>query len=121
VVINEGITCRYCNEPLVEAEATKIGEFFGPESIFYMHKHHAEEHKESRRAFDRSERNCNTCIHLQRIKHEKCLSGFLQGKCLSTPINHPYVDRFVSYGNIVFHPNDPMHMECYEPRFPEKT
>jgi hypothetical protein len=73
-----------------------------------------ENRKRDRYLFDVSEANCNTCIHLLRIKHEKCATGFLQGKCKSIPINHPYQHRFKDYDdNMIFHPNDPIHMECY--------
>lgn len=63
--------------------------------------------------FHESERNCNTCKHLQRVSHPKCPAGFLQGHCL----HHPYGTEFV----MKFHPKDPMHMRCYEPRLPKET
>jgi len=96
--------------------------------------------QESYIAFCDCEENCNTCKHLERVKHEKCRHGWLHGRCKSTPINHPYIEKprnwFFSFlwtialfvrkifflnlfwkVPITFHPDDPMYMECYESRF----
>lgn len=115
------VKCFYRKVDIPIEDAIKFGGFVdcGPDYVRYYHKDEIETHKQNRKAFDHSERNCNTCIHLQRIKHEKSPYGFLQGKCSSTPINHPYESWFSNYdGNLVFHPNDPLHLECYVPRNP---
>lgn len=70
--------------------------------------------KESYVAFCSFDANCNTCKHLERIKHPKCPHGMLWGKCKSKPINHPYKIRD---GVIMFHPHDCMLMKCYENRY----
>ena len=64
--------------------------------------------KKSKRMFDESEANCNTCKHLVRIKHAPRKDGQLQGTC-------PAVGT-----ELMFHPDDHMGMPCYEQR-PEKT
>lgn len=57
------------------------------------------------RAFHENDANCNTCKHLQRVKHEKCKFGFLEGRCIAHGMS------------MRFHPDDPMLMPCYEPRW----
>ncbi len=61
--------------------------------------------KYSRRCFDEDEANCNTCKFLQRTKHDKRVDGRLLGICQ------------LSGQPIKFHPDDPMHMDCYVPRW----
>lgn len=76
-------------------------------------------HKESVKCFHESEANCNTCMHLERLKHTKTTSGFLHGKCKSEQKQfdaHPYKNRFD--GDVmIFHPHDPMNMPCYKSRW----
>jgi len=110
------VKCLYGRNLIPIEESIKVGSFCGGPYSFFMHKSRVEEHKESRKLFDQNDRNCNTCIHLQRVKHKKEPTGFLTGICKSTPINHPYKLR--SDGTMIFHPEDPMHMACYEPRNP---
>lgn len=76
--------------------------------------------KDSFRTFADSEANCNTCKHLVRVPHEKSRDGFLRGQCLNRLRKweaHPYVNSFAEYGCMIFHPDDPMHMPCYESRW----
>lgn len=72
--------------------------------------------KASVKAFDESERNCNTCLRLNRIPHAKDQTGFLHGECESSKPNHPYKHRFKDYGHMIFHPEDWMGMICWQPR-----
>ncbi len=71
-----------------------------------------------RRAFDESEGNCNTCKNLIRVTAPKCKFGFLKGVCAHHPSvlsdRNPnlWIDPIMR-----FHPNDPMHMACYVPRW----
>ena len=62
-------------------------------------------HKQQLIAFHESEANCNTCANLERVRHEKQASGFLMGVCKATG------------RSIEFHPDDPMHLECYVSRW----
>ena len=71
-------------------------------------------YRASRRAFDATERNCNTCAHLSRVPHARRF-GFLEGVCLSTPVNHPYGVEPAT-NRITFHPDDWMGMQCYVQR-----
>lgn len=78
--------------------------------------------KKSIRLFHESERNCNTCKHLQRVKHDKNYAGFLFGNCAKgcdETNNHPYKHLKQYYKHMAFHPDDAMHMECYESRYIE--
>lgn len=69
--------------------------------------------KEEAAAFHANERNCNWCKHLVRVKHGKDPYGFLQGRCGHNPFGHMFVMKF--------HPDDPMHMRCWEPRAANNT
>lgn len=73
-------------------------------------------HKESKRLFNETDANCNTCKHLRRIDHAKNTAGFLYGKCLSRiDESHPY-KHLEKDGVMSFHPDDAMLMPCYEAR-----
>lgn len=71
-------------------------------------KHPAPHTKDEAAAFHASEANCNHCKHLLRVQHAKDPHGFLQGRCGSNPFGHMFVMKF--------HPDDPMHMRCWEGR-----
>ncbi len=80
-------------------------------------------HKAQGVAFHESEANCNTCRALVRIPLPKALDGLHVGCCSSQngrPQDGPYANR--TMGDItVFHPDDPMHMPCYESRWSATT
>ena len=59
--------------------------------------------KDKRAAKADMDMNCNTCLDLERIKHDKDKLGFLYGKCKQ----HQYENL------IKFHPDDYMGMRCY--------
>lgn len=77
------------------------------------------DNKPTVRAFHESEANCNTCKHLVRVKHPKDPLGFLFGGCASKPDKHIYRQHDIptEHVPITFHPDDPMHMACYVPRW----
>lgn len=60
------------------------------------------------RAFHESEANCNHCRHLRRVQRPKDPLGFMEGHCGANPFGHLFAMKF--------HPDDPMHMKCWEPR-----
>jgi hypothetical protein len=69
--------------------------------------------KSSRANFNAEERNCNTCKSLQRIQHAKNKGGFLYGRCGKGITEHQYPMK----GDVImFHPDDPMGMPCWEAR-----
>lgn len=73
--------------------------------------------REEAQAFHESERNCNTCARLSRVKQPKQTSGLYAGNCLSVPVDHPYpVVTEDSWFRIQFAPDDWMGMKCWEPR-----
>lgn len=74
----------------------------------------------SRRDFDETEANCNTCAHLQRVQHEPNRAGLLYGRCsvLEDRRMHPYASRITDDGTFPFHPDDWMGMPCHKPREP---
>lgn len=72
-------------------------------------------------AFHESEANCNTCVHLSRVRHQKVLGGLLYGSCNSPQPRmgaHPYRNRMVD-GVFPFSPDDWQGMPCYESRYAE--
>ena len=89
----------------------------GVKARFVIAKTSISMHRASIRAFHESEANCNTCVFLERVKHDKDKAGFLFGSCRSAsgqPEMNPY---FVSRDEpMSFHPDDPMHMPCHTPR-----
>lgn len=67
--------------------------------------------------FNRWDANCNTCAHLERVKHDKKPDGFLYGRCCNPEYQwekNPY-HKFGD-GVIAFHPDDWMGMPCYQSR-----
>jgi len=65
--------------------------------------------KEERAALNDVNMNCNACLKLERVRHEKQKDGFLYGKCGSTEEKfYPRDD-----GLIKFHPDDWMGMKCF--------
>lgn len=67
--------------------------------------------------FHECEANCNTCRHLERVKHDKDCSGVLYGRCgnKDSALSTPYLDRIID-GVMPFAPDDWMGMPCHEPR-----
>lgn len=118
---NEVHRCFWTGK-LVSADIAVITGGFMPgvKSQFIAHPDHHQAKRDSYIAFaDICERNCNTCKHLERAKQEKNRAGFLYGFCKSENSKKhtsPYADREKD-GLMVFHPDDPMHMDCYESRF----
>lgn len=102
------VKCRYTNEEIDIKNAIKIGATIsGVDAIYYMKNtlEVREMHKQQQVAFHKFDSNCNTCSFLERVKHNKCKTGTLKGKCLK-------------YNkDIKFHPDDPMFMSCYKSRW----
>lgn len=109
---------------LYECNFTKkivhIGEgiYLGPvipqvNGTYVCHPDAIEARKTSVKHFNEVEANCNTCKHLERVKHEKAKGGFLYGKCGKGTTKHLYP---VNNGVIMFHPEDWMGMDCWEAR-----
>lgn len=65
--------------------------------------------------FHESERNCNTCVNLERVKHPKCSAGWLTGRCKN--IDHAKSVQLLEADDLIrYYPDDPMHMSCYVSR-----
>ena len=114
---NEVYRCHWTDLPVSVAEMVITGGFMpGVKARYFSHPDHKEAKKRSYEAFaDLSERNCNTCKNLIREKTTKDAAGFLYGKCA---INSDHPKIYGMIGNVMkFHPDDPMHMKCYESRF----
>lgn len=112
--------CHFSGEPISAAEAQIVGATIpGVKARYVVSQRSAQARKASAAAFHESEANCNTCRHLIRVKHQRRPDGFMHGKCGSgsgQPQSSPYSGRFED-AVMVFHPDDPMHMPCYETRF----
>lgn len=72
--------------------------------------------KESQKGFNAMDSNCNSCKHLQRVKHAKSKAGFLYGKC-SIDSTEPKLYKIFE-DVMMFHPDDYMGMTCWEGRLP---
>lgn len=102
------VECRYTEEEIDIKDAVKIGATIpGVQAEYYMKNtpEVREMHRQQQIAFHESEANCNTCVHLERIKHEKTVHGVLKGKCKKDG------------KDLKFHPDDPMFMPCYKSRW----
>lgn len=110
--------CHYSGEPVSLGASIFIGPCVPQvHGTYVCHPAAKPAFQESKRAFDESEANCNTCRHLHRVVHKRS-AGVLYGRCLSPAQDmgaHPYRDRIV-YGVMPFHPDDYMGMPCYEAR-----
>lgn len=84
------------------------------------------DHKEAKQKeyilFADNEKNCNTCIHLERIKHDKTPHGPLYGKCVNYIFKESQMNPRLHDNNIIsFYPGDCMGMECYSTRFKDAS
>ncbi len=106
--------CQYTSKFV----ATNTAIFMGPimpnvSGTYVCSPDCVEEYKLSKSNFNAIDTNCNFCVNLERVKHAKNAAGFLYGSCKKDVTMHQYpVDGKV----IMFHPEDPMHMKCWEPR-----
>ncbi len=109
--------CCYTGVELTEETMVTVGPILPNISHlklkFYLHKDAMPLHKQSIKWFHESEANCNTCKHLERIKHAKDKAGFLYGKC---KVESSESQLYKRDDMLMFHPEDPMHMNCYEVR-----
>lgn len=112
---NEVYKCHWTGILVSTADSVITGGFIpGVKGAYVAVKDHIDAMRESRSAYDEMESNCNTCKNLERVK-SNLRGGFLNGKCLSSPsfenMQYPTIN-----GVMMFHPHDPMHMPCWEPR-----
>lgn len=138
----EVYVCHWTKKLVWADEAILLGSFYpGIHGVYVSAPDSHEARRNSHRAFNEMDRNCNTCKHLKRIKFDpvgivrvplvkdgkpagfrdvRVTSGFIPALCTSTPLAHPYPVTFDGQGpfSIKFHPDDAMNMPCYEPRDP---
>lgn len=108
--------CHWSSELVKASESTASGSFVPGVRVTYTCKaDHKEAKKKKYRDFADAEANCNTCLHLERIKHDKDPFGFITGRCNSVPVES--MQLIVREDMIVFHPDDWMGMGCYVSRF----
>ncbi len=65
-----------------------------------------EEYLANREAYEASEGNCNTCVHLIRPPRG------------TPPLSHGHLEGFCAklYKHLNFHPEDPLQLPCHEQR-----
>lgn len=101
---NEVHRCHWTDKLVSIADAVITGGMIaGVKTRYVAIKDHKEARKVAQAAFNESEANCNTCAHLKRAAHPKNSAGFLYGSCSMQE-------------NLMFHPDDPMHMQCWHAR-----
>lgn len=103
---NEVFLCHWTRNPVFADDYIVLGPFNQAISGTYVcHPSALNVYAQSRIAWDESERNCNVCLHLVRIRSvDKYKTGLLSGACNVRP--EPFL----------FHPGDPMHMPCWTHR-----
>ena len=102
------VVCRFTGIEVPESEAIRVGSTVPGVHADYWMANTPEALSAKKQwgiLFHQNEANCNTCRHLERVKHTKDPAGFLKGKCLR------------SLNSISFHPDDPMFNSCYESRW----
>jgi hypothetical protein len=108
--------CHWTGRLVWSEEAVITAGFYpGVRAVYVSAPDYQDGRRACYQAFADNDRNCNTCIHLERARHPKDRFGFLFGRCRSTPVAHPYALR--PSGEIMFHPDDAMLMKCYQSRF----
>jgi hypothetical protein len=99
--------CRFTGIDVTEETVKYVGATVPGVKARYMMANTPEAHEAKKladKAFHGSEANCNTCGNLERKPHDKRKDGCLMGLCKKTE------------KQLIFHPDDPMHMECWEQR-----
>lgn len=106
----EGLyTCQYTGLKVSREDAIFLGACTPQVNGTYVcHSTALPAFRKSKRMFDESEANCNTCKHLVRVKHEPRKDGQLRGTCKNNT-------------DLLFHPDDFMGMNCYEQRLEKNT
>ena len=106
--------CFWTNKLVAITDAVITGSFYpGIKVKRIAVRDHQAAKKSSHGLFNIMDANCNTCVNLCRINHEKN-AGFLYGRCSinsQEPKSYPVKD-----GIMQFHPADYMGMGCYVPR-----
>ena len=97
-------TCQYTGLKVLREEAIFLGPCI-PQVVgtYVCHPTALPFFRKSKRMFDESEANCNTCSHLVRKRHDIRKDGQLLGHCHKN-------------NDLLFHPDDYMGMVCYEQR-----
>lgn len=112
---NDVFKCHWTGKEVGAPDAVITGGFYpGIKSKFIACKDHTAAKKQSHHLFNQMDANCNTCKHLDRIKHSKDSAGFLYGACKIDSQDQKHYQ--VRNGVMMFHPDDHMGMECYESR-----
>lgn len=113
--------CQYTDALVTASKSIYLGAAIPQVTCTYVCAPDATEaFKESKRAFDEMDANCNACVHFIRLPFERARAyGKVKGQCGKNLIP----DRMV-YGieDPVFwvHPDDHMGLECWEQR-PKKV
>lgn len=107
-------SCHYTDAKVYGAGAKWTGAFNGSASRYVMAATSEADArlKESRRLYDESEGNCNTCRRLCRMP--KAITDFEKSQPISNRTLAGTCDK--KNGVFEFYPADPMHMPCYEER-----
>lgn len=108
--------CHYTNALAIVDDVVQVGAIIpGVKAKYAIVKTMIHLHKESRELFNLSDANCNTCKEFVRVRHDKDISGLLQGRCKIAPERHILLYR-KSGDTFWIHSDDAMHMQCYKPR-----
>ena len=112
------IKCHYSGKWFLRRHGIWLGAIIPQAKVRYLchPKYGKAARKESKRLFDASERNCNTCKYLIRISFKADGSGLQPGVCASEKFDaqhHPY---WKGDHSILFATDDYMGMSCWTER-----
>ena len=112
------VRCQYSNAPVHIDTAIVLGSTMpGVDAKYLCHPMLGPPaYKRSRRAFEESDVNCNTCVNFARRPHEKS-AGMVKGMCLHVPAPTTNDMIYRREGHTFWvHPNDCMAMTCHQQR-----
>ena len=112
------VKCHYSGKWFLRRNGIWLGAISPQAKVRYLchPKYGKAAHKESKRIFDASERNCNTCKYLMRVPFKSDGNGLQPGVCLSVSFDSEHHPYWKGANTILFAPDDYMGMSCWTER-----
>ena len=112
------VKCHYSGKWFLRRNGIWLGAIIPQVKVRYLchPKYGKAARKESKRLFDASERNCNTCKYLVRTPFKADGSGLQPGVCTSESFDSEHHPYWKGSHSILFSPDDYMGMSCWTER-----
>lgn len=112
------VKCHYSGKWFLRRNGVWLGATIPQAKVRYLchPKYGKAARKESKRLFDASERNCNTCKYLVRTPFKADSSGLQSGVCSSESFDYQHHPYWKGGYLISFAPDDYMGMSCWTER-----